>query len=124
MQCPLCRHVNPTPNIKPHIYSVSVVQIGLLDWEVHIRENYFYDYGSAEERITMFAERISSAVTHVKLHGAITLTIVGRKKLLDEIFLNADQFMNVICSFTLLYTMVTTPDGISTHPFLFIQLHD
>ncbi len=126
MQCPLCRQNNPTPDIKPHIYSVSVLQTGLLDWELHICENYFYDYDNEEERNSMVAERITSAVRHAKVHGAITLTIVGTKTLFDEVFLNSDQFRTVINTFTLIYAMITTQDDgdVSMRPFLFVQLDD
>ncbi len=138
MQCPLCRRNNPTPDMKPHLYSVSVVQIGLQDWELHIRENYFYDYGDVEERKHMVAERICSAVRHAKVHGAITLSIVGKKNLLDEVFSNPAQFSPVINTFTLLYAMgMVTRQGhdgnsdgdgesenIYMHPFLFVQLDD
>jgi len=135
MQCPLCRQNNPTPDIEPHIYSVSVLQTGLLDWELNISENYFYDYGDVKERNDLIAERIGSAVRHAKVHGAITLSIVGTKELLDEAFLNAEQFNSVLQSFTLLYGMVTRQDdsndesdvdsgNIYIHPFLFVHLDD
>ena len=128
IKCPLCRQKNPTPTLTPHIYSVAAVQTGFLEWELLLRENYYYDYADPEERKKIVLERLCSGVRHAKLHGASTLSISGPKILLDEVFLNSREFSSVISTFSLLYEMVYMDCERGEYdnlcPFLFVTLHD
>jgi len=134
-RCPLCRQLNPTPWMLPHIYTVAVLQTGLRDWELIIRENFWYDYAEPEERTEFVFERVSSGIMHAKIHGAVSVTILGANRNLAEIFANRAKFRNTINSFTLMFGVRPNQDShndesgndgdnLAMERFLIIKIHD
>lgn len=131
-RCPLCRQLNPTPWMLPHIYTVAVLQTGLQDWELIVRENFWYDYADPEERKKFVVERVSSGVRHAQIHGAVSVTILGASRNLAEIFGDVAAFRNMIDTFTVIYGVRPNQDGgtdvtedeLAMERFLIVQIHD